>query len=95
MFSTRKRVSAKVRAAVYERDGHACVLCGDTRAIHIHHVIPRSHGGSNEEENLVCLCPYCHRIIHGEVTANDFPFDADTATDACVGYLEGAYPGAG
>lgn len=95
MFTSRKRVPAAVRRAVYARDDHACVLCGDTRAIHLHHVVHRSQGGTNTAENLVCLCPFCHAIVHDETTANDFPFDADTAEDAIRGYLEGTYAGGG
>jgi 5-methylcytosine-specific restriction endonuclease McrA len=93
MLSTRKRVPADVRRAVYARDNYACVLCGDARVIHLHHVVHRSLGGTNTADNLVCLCPYCHAIVHGETTSHDFPFDAETAEDAIYGYLEGTLPG--
>lgn len=27
----------------------------------LHHIIPISEGGSNEMENLILLCPNCHK----------------------------------
>jgi hypothetical protein len=34
--------------------------------VHAHHIVPRSHGGSDTEDNLVALCA-CHHLlgIHG------------------------------
>jgi 5-methylcytosine-specific restriction endonuclease McrA len=55
--------SQKVR----ERDLGRCQAPGcSRRAVHAHHIIPRSHGGSDEPENLVGICA-CHHLrgIHG------------------------------
>jgi 5-methylcytosine-specific restriction endonuclease McrA len=83
------KISTTVRRAVYARDGHACILCGDGRAVHIHHHVPRSRGGKSTLGNLVCLCPVCHSIAHGQYQlANQFPFDRETACDAIHYYLE-------
>lgn len=41
-----------------------CALCGETRNLHIHHVLFRSHGGDDVLENLCCLCLTCHDAIH-------------------------------
>lgn len=47
---------AKLRAAVLERDGGACWLCGlvipDTETPTLDHVRPRSMGGSDDLANL-------------------------------------------
>lgn len=92
MYSTTKRISKKTRKAVYERDEYACILCRNQQTIHLHHVIPKGRGGSDEESNLVCLCPYCHAIVHGEAVKDyDFPFDAETAQDAIDYYLIDLY----
>ena len=92
MFSTTKRIPAKVRRAVYARDGHACILCEDSRVVQLHHVVPRGRGGSDEPQNLVCLCPACHRVAHGEYAyQNQFPFDCATAYDAMFHYLADCY----
>jgi len=48
-----------------------CEICSlaDLRIIHRHHIIPRvdsrCHNGIN---NLACLCPNCHSLVHaGEI----------------------------
>jgi hypothetical protein len=58
-----RTLSQKVR----ERDLGRCQVPGcSRRAVHAHHVQPRSHGGEDTDENLVALCA-CHHLlgIHG------------------------------
>lgn len=45
---------------VRERDGHACVYCGNTKYLTLDHLVPLSRGGSNDEENLVTACRPCN-----------------------------------
>jgi hypothetical protein len=55
--------SQKVR----ERDlGRCCAPGCSRRAVHAHHIRPRSQGGGDEPENLVALCA-CHHLrgVHG------------------------------
>lgn len=33
-------------------------------ALHLHHVVPRSKGGRDEENNAALLCPNCHAKAH-------------------------------
>lgn len=54
-------ISAKVKALVWKRDNHYCVLCGSPYAMPNAHFIPRSQGGLGVEENIVTLCNACHR----------------------------------
>ena len=35
---------------------------GQLSFLNVHHLIPYSEGGSEEDENLVALCPTCHEI---------------------------------
>lgn len=52
------------RKNIYERDNHTCQYCGKkfgTEDLNIDHVIPRSKGGKNTWENLVCSCIKCNR----------------------------------
>jgi len=82
------KIPTATRRAVYKREDYACALCERPGVIHIHHVRPRSMGGTNEIHNLIALCPVCHAIAHGEYTLyNQFPFDAETARDAVEWYL--------
>lgn len=32
--------------------------------LHAHHITPRSCGGSDDQKNLIVLCPNCHAIAH-------------------------------
>lgn len=32
-----------------------------SRELHVHHIIPRSEGGTDDDENLITLCHICHR----------------------------------
>lgn len=60
-----RRVKGKLRDEVLERDGHACVSCGNRDDLHVHHIIPRGQGGENSKENLATLCANCHYYAHG------------------------------
>lgn len=43
-----------------------CEICkyGFVPVLQVHHIIPVSEGGDNEQENLILLCPNCHKILH-------------------------------
>ena len=53
------------RKEVYRRDGYRCALCDSPKGLQIHHAIHRSEGGSNQPQNLICLCWKCHAAAHG------------------------------
>jgi len=53
-------ISRAVKEKVFERDEY-CVLCGSPNGLPNAHYIPRSQGGLGIEENIVTLCPECHR----------------------------------
>jgi len=62
----RATVKPSVRAAVLTRDRHRCAApgCRSTHFLEVHHVKPRSAGGSNRAGNLITLCSRCHRFVH-------------------------------
>jgi 5-methylcytosine-specific restriction endonuclease McrA len=51
---------------VLRRDRGRCQVpgCRSSRWIHIHHVVHREHGGTNDPSNLVCLCFGHHQALH-------------------------------
>ena len=53
-------ISPAARQAVNERDGGRCIICLSSNT-QVAHYIPRSQGGLGIPENLVLLCPTCHR----------------------------------
>jgi len=62
-----------IRAIVLARDDHRCVGCGEVCSrgeADVHHLIPRSLGGSDEPANLVTLCDGCHGAHHPNLQAS-------------------------
>ncbi len=46
-----------------------CFTCGwDKTVCDIHHIIPKSKGGTDSYDNLTILCPNCHRLAHTDLT---------------------------
>ena len=56
------------RKRILARDRHRCQVPGCSRpAAHVHHLEFRSHGGSDDDSNLLCLCAAHHLFgIHEE-----------------------------
>ena len=55
---------------IYERDGHGCMAPGCTArcTVEDHHIVYRSHRGSNEPWNRLCLCRFHHHQgEHGQL----------------------------
>ena len=55
------------KAMVLNRDNYTCQCCRGKHKdskLEVHHVIFRSNGGSDEQENLVTLCHTCHKALH-------------------------------
>ncbi len=48
----------KLREQILERDGRACVLCGSTNRLHVHHI--DGNCGNNDSDNLQAICASCH-----------------------------------
>ena len=65
---------ANTKAKVLNRDGYTCQHCkGKTKdsKLEVHHIIFRSQKGSDEENNLICLCKTCHDKLHeGKIKLN-------------------------
>lgn len=46
---------------ILRRDGHRCQYCGNKRGpMTVDHVVPRTQGGTDTWENLVCACVACN-----------------------------------
>lgn len=57
---TRAAIPNDLRAAVYDRDGRACVECGATEDLTLDHIYPWSLGGEDTYENFRTLCRPCN-----------------------------------
>lgn len=57
------------KAKVLNRDNYTCQHCKGRRKyskLEVHHIIYRSNGGSDEEDNLITLCHTCHKGVHSK-----------------------------
>ena len=59
-----QEVPDETRDEVLRRDNHQCRNCNCHLDVQVHHVLPRSQGGSNLSHNLVTLCGICHASAH-------------------------------
>lgn len=64
-------------SAVLRDEGNRCRGCGISghrlslggQQLELHPVVPIEGAGHAHERNLVPLCPYCHRRVHGKQSA--------------------------
>lgn len=77
-----------MKAKVYRRDGQRCIFCGQlvTEADACAHVINRSQGGLGIEENIITVCPDCHRELdNGRMTT--------LLRETAINYMKTMYEG--
>jgi len=54
----------------YSTNKKKCVGCGETKYIHLHHIV-YGNFGNEKDTNLACLCRKCHKIFHKHHKHND------------------------
>lgn len=63
-----------VKQFVLERNSYTCQHCkgkSKDKYLHVHHIVFRSNGGSDHQDNLITLCKTCHNELHdGKITLN-------------------------
>jgi len=58
--------SEPIRLAVKRKADFTCCWCRDRRnKVEIHHIIPQTEGGPNDEDNAAPLCGSCHDLFGG------------------------------
>ena len=56
---------ANAREHALVRDNYTCQCCGKKNCrVEVHHLLPRSRGGSDKLANLITLCTDCHHLAH-------------------------------
>ncbi|RDJ35396.1 MAG: hypothetical protein DWQ19_11310 [Crenarchaeota archaeon] len=57
--------SKRTVGKILKRAGASCAICGYKKSrCDIHHIIPKSKGGSDDLDNLIIVCPNHHRELH-------------------------------
>jgi hypothetical protein len=68
----KQSIPPSIRRLVHHRDGGRCRVPGCRHAVYVdlHHIDPKTEGGSHDPENLLTLCSAHHRALHrGELVA--------------------------
>lgn len=67
MADTRPPIPAELKRKILVESGHRCAIptCRHIE-IDIHHIIPWETCKEHKYENLIALCPNCHRMAHAE-----------------------------
>lgn len=59
---------------VVSTSNQQCEICGERRTVNLCHIIPREHGGSGHEDNLIYLCP-THHFLFDQARLSKDEFD--------------------
>ena len=58
---------SNAREYVLFRDNYKCQHCkgkSKDKKLEVHHIVYKSKGGSNKQDNLIALCSICHKKVH-------------------------------
>jgi len=70
-----KDFSKRTVTKIMKRANVCCALCGWKEAsCDIHHIVAKSKGGTNNMDNLIILCPNCHRKVHFNLIVKEVMF---------------------
>ena len=60
-----QKEATKLKPEVIDEIGK-CEICGFAfkPVLQIHHILPISKFGNNERDNIICVCPNCHKTLH-------------------------------
>ncbi len=61
-YTRPSRISRRLRDRIFDRDGRVCAYCGSSEDLSVDHILPKSLGGGDEEENLVTSCSRCNSM---------------------------------
>ncbi|MCH7850598.1 MAG: HNH endonuclease [Nanoarchaeota archaeon] len=68
MTEQREKILIQLRRRVLVEAGHRCAIptCREMSTVDIHHIVPWKEGKEHKYENLIALCPNCHRMADNE-----------------------------
>lgn len=91
--TTRLSSSELVKEYAIKRSGGECEGCGEVPFmkdggepyLEVHHLHRRSDGGPDHPENVVALCPNCHRRVHHGQEGDEFNEDLIAQLETTTG----------
>ncbi len=59
-------IPVEIRRQVLIEAGHRCAIqtCRNSANVDVHHIVPWEECKEHKAENLIALCPNCHRLVH-------------------------------
>jgi len=65
-MNNRPDIPAEIKRKVLLEAGHRCAIptCRYTESLELHHIEPYSKVKEHTAENIISLCPNCHRMAH-------------------------------
>ena len=60
MSKNRSVDHGRMMAYIKDNKIKRCELCGSTKGLEVHHILPICAGGSDTEDNYIALCFSCH-----------------------------------
>jgi len=71
IINLKQKTKSKARKGKENCIGDKCVICGFNILTHKHHLVPVLKGGLFEKDNLVCLCPNHHEMLHKNLISEE------------------------
>ena len=67
-MTQRTPIPAEIRRHVLVEAGHRCAIptCRNAANVDLHHIEPWERCREHVVDNLIVLCPNCHRLVHDE-----------------------------
>jgi hypothetical protein len=60
----RQKISDRLRRMMLEESRNRCCICHEYGEVDVHHMVPQAEGGQTIYDNLIVVCPSCHRMCH-------------------------------
>jgi hypothetical protein len=66
MAESRPSIPEAIKRDILIEAGHRCAIptCKNSANIDLHHIVPWEKSKEHKAENLIALCPNCHRLAH-------------------------------
>ncbi len=61
----------KVRPTAFRHLPRICAICGFDVVVSVHHIVPKSEGGSDDIDNLIVLCPNHHAMADRDLISRE------------------------
>lgn len=92
MAPRRAAIPKHTEKLIYQQANSRCPFCecDEISLLDIHHIVPRSEGGSNEPSNLILSCKNCHARIHSGSISQDEVHRVKKSLGAVIYRMPGA-----